>query len=264
MGWTQKWLAAAMATAACGGAWAAGEPAAAGQRDYLAMRAVAGPVAPMLAACSADAPLDALLAFIATNTKATVFVSGSAIAQDGPLRKALLARKDLFEIGNLGASCGSKTAMVNGIVQDAAQGRPETAAQLSRMGNLAKNVVEGSVAIEKAMGTKPRFFAFGLDFDNSATDPFEQSRLLAGIGAYLERPAATARYDALARSKAFFGARVVMIKMERGGKAYGAAAIEATLRQQKAPQLARKGSEAWAPNKRGALAKELGQYGRGQ
>lgn len=257
MGLTQKWLAMALGLAACGGAWAAGETSAAAQRDYLAMRATSGPVAPMLAACSAEAPLDALAAFIATNTKATVFVSGSAIAQDGPLRKALLARKDLFEIGNLGASCGSKTAMISGIVQDAAQGRPESGQQLSRMGTLAKNIVEGSVAIEKAMGTKPRFFAFGLDFDNSAADPFEQSRLLAGIGSYLERPAATARYDALAQSKAFFGSRVAMIKMERGGKGYGAPAIEATLRQQKAPQLARKASEAWIPGKRGALAKEL-------
>lgn len=259
MGLSQKWLAAALSFAACGGAWAAGEASAAAERDYLAMRATSGPVAPVLAACSAEAPLDALAAFIATNTKATVFVSGSAIAQDGPLRKALLARKDLFEVGNLGANCGSKTAMINGIVQDAAQGRPEDAQQLSRMGALAQNVVEGSVAIEKAMGAKPRFFAFGLDFNNSATDPFEQSRLLAGIGAYLERPAATARYDALARSKAFFGARVVMIKMERGGKGYGTPAIEAALRQQQAPQLARKASEAWIPGKRGALAKELGR-----
>lgn len=256
MGNVKKWAVAILGCAACSGAWAAA-PTPGTERDYLAMRAVAGPAAPMLAACSADAPLDALLAFIRTNTKATVFVSAVAVAKDGPLRQALSARKDLFEIGNLGASCGSKTALINNLVQDAAQGRPESEQQRARMRALAQNIVEGSAGIEAAMGAKPRFFAFGLDFDNSAADPFEQSRLLAGIGSYLESPGAIARYDALAKSKAFFAARVPLIKMDRGGRQYGVEAIEAALRQQRAPQLARKAGEAWIPAKRAAIASEL-------
>ena len=234
-----------------------------GQADYVRMRTPGQAPAVMLAACSANAQLDALEALAKVGAKATVFVSAEAVQEGSPLRAALAARPDLFEVGSLGMSCVSKRALFEGLGKEAASNAPETEAVSKQMLDLATDVVRGGQALEKAFGAKPRFFAFGSDFDNSATDPFVASRLLAGLADYLAKPSPQARFDAISGAKAGFNAWVVMAKIDRGapaqagGNLFGEGSIESKLRQLGAARSAKTASQAWIPSARGALSAEF-------
>lgn len=235
-----------------------------GQAEYYRMRDMGPKAAPMLAACRSNVPMDALTALSRANMKATVFVSSEAISETGPLLVLLRQRRDLFEVGNLGSKCMSKKTLVASAREAFISGRMETDAERKAMRDFAQSIVDGSAAIERQLGSKPKFYAFGLDFNNSGSDPFEQNRLLLGAGAYLDRPTAAARYDALAGAKAGFGAWVPMVKLDRDSKSpvAGQNALNESSIQQRLDKVARatttgKASESWIPTLRGSLSKEL-------
>jgi hypothetical protein len=233
--------------------------------DYLAMRARSGPAVLMLAACEPAAKAPSLEALARAGVKATVFVSGKAIESSPELIRLLRRRPDLFEVGNLGQTCAARQGALGDVQGDARAGKPESRDRVAALLALGKSMLDGSKSIEAALGRKARFFAFGLDFDHSAADPFEQSRLAAGLAAYLKAPGPASRYDALAGAKAGFKARVVLVKLDgpqggplNGPGSYAASSIEAGLRQKGAALWSRKASEAWDPRKRAALAREIG------
>lgn len=259
MGKMAKWAAGAcLGMAAC----CAHALSPMGPQDYERMRTPGQAPAVMLSACASTAQIDAVRALAKVGAKATVFVSADAIAEGSPLRAELLARPDLFEVGSLGATCMGKRKFFEGIAQAAAKREPEPAEVAKAMEDLAGDIVLGSQAIEKAFGAKPKFFAFGLDFDNSATDPFESSRLLAGLADYFAKPSPQARYDAFAGAKAGFAAWVVLAKLDRGlgsgaGNSFGEGSIEAKLAKLGISKSSKKASQAWIPSKRGAFSAEL-------
>ena len=255
---------AAWALALCAGAcFAQDSTSALSAQDYLAMRKTTGPAALMLAVCEAGTPTSAIQALEKAGARATVFVSGQAIEGSKDLAKILRARPDLFEVGNLGRSCMSRSQALGSVYEDAKAKKPEARERVAAMAALGENLLAGQASIDKALGAKARFFAFGSDFDNSAADPFESSRLAAGLAAYLKAPGPRARYDALASAKAGFKARVILAKLDgragalSGPGSYGEQSVVAAMKAQEAPKLSRKASEVWMSSRRAALAREL-------
>jgi hypothetical protein len=159
--------------------------------------------------------------------------------------------------------------VLDGVVKAARANKLEGEKERSAVESLARNLVEGSAAIEKRLGRKPKFFAFGLDFNNTATDPYDQNKMLVAISEYLAKPTPASRYDILASSKAGFDAWVLLVKMDRGApgplggnKSYSEDSISSYLTKNASSFTSKKASEAWKPGKRAYLAKELGSAPR--
>ena len=254
-------MAAALAMAGCAAARAAPWT----QQDIDRMSAPGTPQALMLAVCGGNAQIDALRALASEGVKATVFVSGKALS-DAPLRALLASRPDLFEVGNLGSECSSRRALAAGLPRDRSRSERDSREATGAVEHLAASMLAGSKEIQAKLGVKPRFFAFGLDFDQASLDPYVQDRLVSGALDYLSKPTPAARYDLLASSKAVFDAWVVLAKLDRGqpGRlagpdSYSQGAIEQGLASRGASKTAKKASEAWSPKKRASLASELPQ-----
>lgn len=260
---SKKWIvAAAIGALGTGGVLAQSTPI--GPREAAVMRGPGPKAVPMLSACSPTVPLDVIEAFIDKRMKATVFVSAKAIESESKLADLIALNRDLFEVGNLGEDCQNKKPLVGNLRENYAKGIPERELDIKSMTDMAESMLKGSAAIEKRFGTKPRFFAFGMDFFDPMSDPFEQTRLLLGVGDYLAKPTAATRYDALAKAKAGFGAWVFMGKLDRTGTGSPSAldsqsreSIDRKLDKASKGVTSMKASEAWIPAQRGPLAREI-------
>jgi hypothetical protein len=218
----------------------------------------------MLSACGSNVPLDVIKALISTRTKATIFLSGEAVLHDSELRRLIKSNLDLFEVGNLGHSCWKKKTLAEGLAKSYFAKEADQKESVNEMKKWGESVVLGSYEVAMGMGVKPKFYAFGADFESYVYDPFDQQRLIAGLAEYLKKPMPGARYDVFALSKAGFGARVMMEKMDRksdsiisGKSAYSQSSFEGLISKNKVANIAKKASEVWLPAKRAKTAKEM-------
>lgn len=218
----------------------------------------------MLSACGSNVPLDVIRALIATRTKATIFLSGEAVLEDSELRRLIKSNFDLFEVGSLGHSCWNKKSLTDGLAKSYAAKEVDKKETINEMKRWGESVALGSAEIKLAMGVKPKFYAFGSDFESYAYDPFDQQRLMVGLSDYLKKPMPGARYDVFAGAKAGFAFRVMMERMDRkadskisGNASYSQSSFERMFSKNKLPSISKKASEVWMQAKRAKIAKEM-------
>lgn len=218
----------------------------------------------MLSACGSNVPLDVIRALISTRTKATIFLSGEAVLEDSELRRLVKSNLDLFEVGSHGHDCWNKKSLTDGLARSYAAKEADKKEAISAMKKWGESVALGSAEITVTMGVKPKFYAFGADFESYAYDPFDQQRLMLGLSEYLKKPMPGSRYDVFAVAKAGFNSRVMMEKMDRkadskisGNAAYSQSSFERMFSQNKLPSISKKASDVWLPAKRAKIAREM-------
>ena len=215
----------------------------------------------MISICKEDSNLDLLKSLAKTNTKATIFVSGDALEKDNRLAIVLNSRKDIFEVESLGQHCSSKQSEFEEIKKNISSRTNQKTEELRNQANmLAENVIKGSASIFKATGSKPTFFAYGLDFDSIKTDVFVISRLEEGLSQTLKNPNVIESFNMFANSKAVFSNWVVMGKLDRGAseKSWDPEKLTVALKQVKRSE---KAAQSWLPFKRASNLNEMQHIG---